>query len=271
MFNSTAKCPREEENGSMNTLTDQVSIVTGGASGIGEATARRLAQRGATVVIADINDEAGAAVADQIQRAGQMAEFQHCDVSQPQDVDALVARTVQRFGRLDAMVANAGVQVEKPLAETTDAEWDRVININLKGTFLCCRAAVRQMLQNGGGNIVAIGSVLSLVAEPVLAAYCASKGGILMLIRSIATDYGRHHIRANCVCPGYINTPLGDGYFAIQPDPAAARHAADAMHALGRMGGPDEVARCVAFLISEEASFMTGSALVVDGGLIAKV
>jgi NAD(P)-dependent dehydrogenase (short-subunit alcohol dehydrogenase family) len=255
----------------MNTLTGKVSIVTGGASGIGEAIARLLARRGAPVVIADVQNEAGAAVADQIRREGHTVEFRRCDVSRTQEVDALVAWTVERFGRLDAMVANAGVQVEKPLAETTDAEWDRVIDTNLKGTFLCCRAAVRQMLQNGGGNIIATGSVLSLVAEPALAAYCASKGGVLMLIRSIATDYGRRHIRANCVCPGYINTPLGDGYFAIQPDPAAARRAADAMHALGRMGEPDEVARCVAFLLSEEASFMTGSALVVDGGLIAKV
>lgn len=256
----------------MKSLENKVCIVTGAASGIGEATATLLAERGAVVMIADVNDLQGAAVATRIQRNGGTVAFQHCDISRGEDVEALVAATVRKFGRLNALVANAGVQIEKPLADTSDAEWDRVININLKGTFLCCRAAVRQMLKSGtGGSIVATGSVLSLVAEPVLAAYCASKGGILMLMRSIATDYGKQGIRANCVCPGYINTPLGDKYFEIQPDPAAARRAADAMHALGRMGEADEVAKCVAFLISDEASFVTGAAMVVDGGLIAKV
>ena len=255
----------------MKSLEGKVSIVTGGASGIGEATARLLARRGAAVMIGDVNDDQGTVVADEVSREGGVVAYQHCDVSRSDEVDALITATVERFGRLDALVANAGVQVEKPIAETTEAEWDRVIDINLKGAFLCCRAAVKQMLAGGGGSIVATGSVLSLVAEPVLAAYCASKGGILMLMRSIATDYGRQNIRANCVCPGYINTPLGDAYFAIQRDPAAARRAADDMHALGRMGEPDEVAKCIAFLISDESSFMTGSALIVDGGLVAKV
>lgn len=259
----------------MESLKDRSVIVTGAASGIGEAIVRLLAERGAACIAADVNDKQGSAIVEAINRAGGSAVYQHCDISDVGQVDSLVAHAVERFGRLDGLVANAGVQVEKPLAETTDAEWDRVIDINLKGTFLCCRAAVRQMLKNnqgnGRGSIVATGSVLSLVAEPVLAAYCASKGGILMLMRSIATDYGKRNIRANCICPGYINTPLGDKYFEIQPDPAAARKAADQMHALGRMGEPVEVAKCAAFLLSDEASFVTGSAFVVDGGLIAKV
>lgn len=263
----------------MESLKDRSIIVTGGASGIGEAIVRLLAERGAACIAADVNDQQGNRIVEEINRAGGNAVYRHCDISDVGQVDSLVNAAVERFGRLDGLVANAGVQVEKPLADTTDAEWDRVIDINLKGTFLCCRAAVKQMLKNTdgkgggrqGGSIVATGSVLSLVAEPVLAAYCASKGGILMLMRSIATDYGKRNIRANCVCPGYINTPLGDKYFEIQPDPAAARKAADAMHALGRMGEPVEVARCVAFLLSDEASFVTGSAFVADGGLIAKV
>ena len=146
-----------------------------------------------------------------------------------------------------------------------------MIDANLKGTFLCCRAAMTQMRKAGGGMIVATGSVLSFVAEPGLAAYCALQGRDHAHVRSIATDYGRENIRANCVCPGYINTPLGDSYFEIQPDPAAAKSAADDLHLLGRLGETEEVARCMAFLLSEDASFMTGSALVVDGGLMAAV
>ena len=255
----------------MSSLNGLVAVVTGGASGIGEATAKVLAERGAAVMIADLNDEQGEAAANLILGAGGTAAYHHCDVSRRGDVDSLITSTVKRFGRIDALVANAGIQVGKALADTTDAEWKRIMDVNLKGTFLCCRAAIRQMLKTGGGNIVATGSVLSLVAEPNLAAYCASKGGILMLIRSIATDYGRHNIRANCVCPGYINTPLGDSYFEAQENPETARRAAEAMHALGRLGETDEVAKCIAFLLSEDASFMTGSALVVDGGLLAKV
>ncbi len=255
----------------MKTLNDKVAIVTGAASGIGEAIALKLAQRGASVMVADIQDEAGQQVVETIKSQGGQASYIHCDIANTQEVEAMVGATVATFGRLDILCANAGRQIEKKLLDTSDDEWDAVIDTNLKGTFLCCRAAVRQMIQTGGGNIIATGSVLSLVAEPVLAAYCASKGGILQLIKSIATDYGMQNIRANCVCPGYINTPLGDKYFEIQYDPQAARDAADAMHAIGRMGEPEEVANCVAFLAGDDASFITGSSLVVDGGLIAKV
>jgi len=255
----------------MKTLEKKVAIVTGAASGIGEAIAFELGARGACVMVSDIQDETGKQVAQKINMAGGKAAYVHCDISCADQVDAMVSTTVEVFGRLDTLCANAGRQIEKKLLETTENDWDCVMDTNLKGTFLCCRSAVQQMLKTGGGSIIATGSVLSHVAEPVLAAYCASKGGILQLIKSIATDYGTQDIRANCVCPGYINTPLGDGYFEIQTDPQAARAAADAMHALGRMGEPEEVARCVAFLASDDASFITGSSLVVDGGLIAKV
>jgi NAD(P)-dependent dehydrogenase (short-subunit alcohol dehydrogenase family) len=255
----------------VGSLADTVAIVTGGASGIGASTARMLARRGASVVVADLNNADGELVVSTIASGGGTAVFTKCDVSQATDVEHLIASTVEQFGRLDGLVANAGIQIEKALVETTDADWDRVIDINLRGTFLCARAAVRQMVKTGGGVIVATGSVLSLAAEPNLAAYCASKGGILMLVRSIATDYGRFNIRANCVCPGYINTPLGDSYFDRHDDPTTARREAENLHLLGRLGETDEVAACIAFLLSEDASFITGSALVVDGGLLARI
>ncbi len=255
----------------MGRLNNKISIVTGGASGIGEAIVREFGEQGATVVCADIQEEEGSSVVEQVTAAGGTAAFQATDLRDLTQIEALVDDTVARYGRLDVMVPNAGLQYEKILTETSEAEYDHVMAVNMKGTFFCCQAAVAAMLKTGGGNIVATGSALSLVAEPALAAYCASKAGILNLIKSIATDYGGQNIRANCVCPGYINTPLGDKYFDALPDPTAAREEADALHALGRMGEPDEVARCVSFLASDEASFVTGSAMVVDGGLIAKV
>lgn len=255
----------------MGRLNGKITIVTGGASGIGEAIVREFVEQGATVICADIQEEQGCRVVEEVTAAGGTAAFQTTDLRDLTQIMSLVEETVERYGRLDVLVPNAGLQYEKILTETSEAEYDHVMSVNMKGTFFCCKAAVEAMLKTGGGNIVATGSALSLVAEPALAAYCASKAGILNLIKSIATDYGQQNIRANCVCPGYINTPLGDKYFDALPDPAAARKEADELHALGRMGDPEEVARCVSFLASDEASFVTGSAMVVDGGLIAKV
>ena len=252
-------------------LSDKVAIITGAASGIGAATARAFATEGASVIVVDLQKQLGGNVVQMIRAAGGMAEFIAADVSNPGEVVAMIETTAKRHSRVDVLVANAGLQYEKSLHETTLEEWDHVINVNLKGMFLCCREVIPHMVNQGGGNIIAMGSVLSQVAEPRLAAYCASKGGILMLTKSIATDYGQHGIRANCICPGYIDTPLGDVYFQKQPDPQEAKRQAGKLHLLGRMGMPDEVARCAVFLASDESSFMTGAALVVDGGLSAKV
>lgn len=255
----------------MGRLDKKIAIVTGGASGIGAAIFHEFAQQGATVICADIQEDQGCRIVDEAAADGKAVEFHPTDLRDLAQIESLIEETVSRHGRLDVLVPNAGLQYEKILTETSEAEYDHVMSVNMKGTFFCCKAAVEAMLKTGGGNIVATGSALSLVAEPALAAYCASKAGILNLVKSIATDYGRQNIRANCVCPGYINTPLGDKYFDALPDPAAARKEADELHVLGRMGEPEEVARCVSFLASDEASFVTGSAMVVDGGLIAKV
>ena len=255
----------------MKKLDNKIVIVTGGASGIGMGIVREFARQGATVVSADIQVELGQRVVAEVVKAGGKAEFVETDLRDLKQIKALVDHTVTTYGRLDVLIPNAGVQHEVTLTETTEEQYDHVMNVNMKGTFFCCKYAVEAMLKTGGGNIVAIGSVLSLMAEPALAAYCATKAGIMNLMKSITCDYGRRNIRANCVCPGYINTPLGDKYFESQADPAAARQAANELHPLGRMGEIDEVAKCVAFLASDDAGFVAGAALVIDGGLIAKV
>jgi dihydroanticapsin dehydrogenase len=255
----------------MKKLDGKIAIITGGASGIGEAIVRKLAEEGAAVVSADIQDELGRKVVASVNEAGGNAEYATVDLRDLDQVKALMDRVVAAHGRIDILVPNAGLQYEKILTETSEEEYDHMMSVNMKGAFFFCKYGVEAMLKTGGGNVVATGSVLSLLAEPSLAAYCATKAGILNLVKSIAADYGRQNIRANCVCPGYINTPLGDRYFDSLPDPAAARKEADELHALGRMGEPEEVAACVAFLASDEASFVTGSAMVIDGGLTAKI
>ncbi len=255
----------------MGRLNNKISIVTGGASGIGAAIVREFAQQGATVICGDVQEEMGRQVVADLDGAPGTASFFEVDLRDLDQVRALIDHAVDTHGRLDVMVPNAGLQYEKILTDTSEQEYDHMMAVNMKATFFCCKHAVEAMLKTGGGNIVATASVLSLVAEPSLAAYCATKAGIMNLMKSIATDYGAKGIRANCVCPGYINTPLGDKFFESLPDPEAARREADALHALGRMGEADEVARCVSFLASDEASFVTGSAMVVDGGLSCKV
>lgn len=255
----------------MKKLAGKVAIVTGAASGIGAAIASIFAMEGARTVIADIDQGRSESLARKITSLDGECIHVRADVANAVGVEALVEETVERFEKVDILVSNAGLQYEKRLHETSVQEWDHVMNVNLKGMFLCCRAVIPHMLAQGRGNIIAMGSVLSKIAEPGLAAYCASKGGMLMLARSIATDYGSYGIRANCICPGYVDTPLGDIYFEKQPDPAFSRQQAGKLHLLGRIGLPMEIARCALFLASDDSSFVTGAAIDVDGGLSAKV
>ena len=176
-----------------------------------------------------------------------------------------------RFGQVDILVNNAAVQYEIALHETTYEQWRTMIDINLGGYFLTCKHTIPIMAQAGGGAIINMSSVMGLVADPKLAVYCATKGGILAMTRAIAVAYGRQGIRANCICPGDVDTPLNQAYFNSFADPAAARTAIENEYPLGRIATPDEVARVCVFLASEDASFINGTQVVVDGGVLAKI
>src|SRR4051794_37433558 len=195
--------------------------------------------------------------------------YRHGDVSRQADVEAIVDEAVERFGRLDVMVNNAAIQIEQTLLETTEETLDRILDVNLKGVFYGCRQAVRVMRASGGGSIVNIGSILSVTGDGILAAYCAAKGGVLGVTRATAVEYGRDGIRCNAVCPGDVDTPIVKAYFEASPDPVARRAEVEAEYPLGRIAQPAEIGRTVAFLASDDASFISGQPIVVDGGLLA--
>src|ERR671937_397547 len=250
------------ENG-RRSLEGRCAVVTGVGSGLGQAIAREFAAEGALVLGCDVNDAAGAATMDGIGR------YRHADVACEADIEALVAEAVEAFGRLDVMVNNAAIQVEEELVQTTEEQLDRILAINLKGVFFGCKHAVRAMRPAGGGSIVNIASILGLVGDGILAAYCAAKGGVLGITRATAVQYGRDGIRCNAVCPGDIDTPLVQAYFDTADDPAALRAQVSAEYPLERIAQPREIARAVVFLAGDDASFMSGQPLVIDGGLLA--
>jgi NAD(P)-dependent dehydrogenase (short-subunit alcohol dehydrogenase family) len=247
----------------MGRLDARVAVVTGVGSGLGQAVACELAAEGALVLGCDLNDQAGATT------MADVGHYLHADVAREADVAMLVDRAVKRWGRLDVMVNNAAIQIEEELAETTEEQLDRILGVNLKGVFFGCKHAVRVMRGSGGGTIVNVASILALVADGILAAYCAAKGGVLGITRATAVRYGVDGIRCNAVCPGDIDTPLVQAYFEIADDPAALRAEIEREYPLGRIAQPQEIARAVVFLASDDSSFMSGQPLVVDGGLLA--
>ncbi|WP_419863675.1 SDR family NAD(P)-dependent oxidoreductase [Candidatus Poriferisodalis sp.] len=235
-------------------------VVTGASSGIGEAIAQRFAADGWDVLT-------GSRSEPNIQGAAWL----QTDVADPAQADALVAAAVERFGSLDVVVNNAGVQVEKTIADTTDEDFDLVVGVNVRGVFNMCRAAVRQMPdQPSGGVIINIASIAATHADAGMAVYSASKGAVEALTRAIAIDHGHEGIRCVAVSPGWISTALADAAFERQPDPEAARIEALRRHPVGRLGTPADVAEAVAWLASPMAGFVSGSVLTVDGGLTAQ-
>jgi NAD(P)-dependent dehydrogenase (short-subunit alcohol dehydrogenase family) len=245
-------------------------VVTGAARGIGRAIAERLASAGAYTICADVEGDELGQVVEGIEARGDRAEAHRCDVSDPAEVEALMA-AAERRGGPHALVSNAAIQYEKTIEDTPPDDWDRVFAVNLKGVYLCARAAIPRMRRLGGGSIVNMASVNGFWVEPQLGAYCAAKGGVINLTRAIALDFGKDGIRCNCVCPGYIDTGMAQRYFEVQSDPAAARAEAGRLHALGRIGRPEEVAAVALFLCSDESSFCTAQPFIVDGGLSAGV
>jgi NAD(P)-dependent dehydrogenase (short-subunit alcohol dehydrogenase family) len=244
-------------------LADKGVVVTGAASGIGRATAGHLAALGARVVVSDIDEDGGKAVVEEIRSAGGTAEFVACDVSDEDSVDRLVTRSVAVLGGLDLAVNNAGIGHEPgDLHELPVADWDRVMSVDLRGTFLCMRAELKVMAGAGHGGIVNMASNAGVKNAPGMAAYTAAKHGVVGLTKNAALRYARRNIRVNAVCPGTIATP------GIAAFPEEMQRQWGDMIPMGRIGTPEEVARSVAFLLSDESSFLTGISLLVDGGLM---
>jgi NAD(P)-dependent dehydrogenase (short-subunit alcohol dehydrogenase family) len=253
-------------------LRGRVALITGAASGIGAAGAELFATHGAALVLLDLDQAGGQRVADQIVARSGRAVFLPGDVANPEDVAGAVRTAVEQFGHLDLLWANAGTGVAKTVPETTLAEWDRVLAVNLTGAFLLAKFGIPELAAAGGGTMVITGSANSFVAERSWAAYCAAKGGLLMLCRALAVDHAADRIRVNIVCPGSVSTPLHEQWLAGRPGGQtldAAREEDRAAHPLGRFADPSEVARAALFLSCAESSFTTGSSLLVDGGVTA--
>ena len=248
----------------MTRLAGRVAIVTGGASGIGAATVRRFAAEGARVVVADIDDARGAEVAATVTAAGGTAVHRHTDVTVLADLEATVAFAVERFGGLDVMHNNAAVSGGGYVSEIDPAVWEQSIRVMLTAVFYGTRAALPALLARGGGSIINTSSVEAFFGEVMAAPYCAAKAGMIGFTRTVAIEYGRKGIRANCICPGVVDTPMFHLLSSVSPLSPADVAAA---HALGRILRPEEIANVALFLASDESSAVTGASLVVDGGL----
>lgn len=245
----------------------KVAIVTGGASGIGKTTSQFYARDGATAIVSDVDEVGGRDTVQSIQNAGGEAAFIRTDVSKPEDCQALVNWTVEKYGRLDIAFNNAGIGGEQnPTADYSIAGWQRVIGVNLFGIFYCMKYEIPAMLNSGGGAIVNMASILGQVGFPGSPAYVTSKHGVLGLTENAALEYGKQRIRVNAVGPGFIRTPL----IANLEENEAIRNQLIAMHPIGRLGEPEEVAELVIWLSSEKASFVTGAYYPVDGGYLAQ-
>ncbi|MBO0821313.1 MAG: SDR family oxidoreductase [Nocardiopsaceae bacterium] len=256
--------------GGSGRLQDRSALVTGGASGIGKATALLFLEQGAMVTVADLNREAlDAAVAELRAVSGNVAGVSG-DVRSMEDAAAMVRAAVDRFGRLDILFCNAGITSVTPISELGEAEWDAVIGTNLKGMFTLVKQAVPQMRAQGGGTIITMGSELGIVAAPESPAYNASKGGVIMFTRSIAVDLIRHNIRVNALCPGITRTPLLQAEVDNSMDPERTAQEQANWAPIMRVADPREIAHGALFLASEESSFAVGSCLVLDGGYTAR-
>lgn len=252
-------------------LVGKVAVVTGAASGIGRAIALRYAQEGAIVHIADVNATGGEETVAMIQAAGGEAAFSLCDVGDPEQVRTTIDGAASTSGRLDIVVNVAGVGGGgKPAEDIAIEDWQRTIAVNLGGPFYGCKFAIPHLRKQGGGALINISSVYGIIAAPRVAPYSASKGGVIMLTKQLAVDYSHENIRVNCICPGYVDTDLGGRRARMSPEDAAKAHAAReakaAMQPIGRQAQPEEMAGAAVFLASDDASFVVGSIMVVDGG-----
>ena len=248
-------------------LKDEIAIVTGGGQGIGESISRRFALEGAKVVIADINPDTGVNVAKSISESGGNAISITTDVSDSKAVDKMVSETLDHFGKPTVLINNAGIAVFGPPLEITEEDWKKCFSVDLDAVWYCSRAVLPHMLDCSKGSIVNIASVHSFQIIPHTFPYPVAKHAVVGLTRSLAVEYAAKGIRVNSICPAYIFTPINEWYFNKFPDPIAKKKETEQLHPVKRLGEPDEVANAALFLASNEASFITGESMMVDGGI----
>ena len=254
---------------SVTRLSGKVALITGGGTGIGRAIALAFAREGASVAVAGRRLEKLREVINEVHKQDGAGLAMECDVTRVRDVERAVKGTVERFGRVNVLVNNAGTLHVSTVEGISEEEWDRVMTVNVKGPFLMSRAVLPEFRKCGGGVIVNLGSVLGLVAVKDRAAYCASKGGVTMLTKAMALDHAHENIRVNCICPSIVETELVKGVFDQSEQGQALRKARVATIPLGRIGQPADVAEMAVFLASEESSWLTGTAIPLDGGVTA--
>jgi NAD(P)-dependent dehydrogenase (short-subunit alcohol dehydrogenase family) len=253
----------------MNRVENKVCIVTGAALGIGRACALRLAEEGARIALFDVDDQAGGALAAELQATGKAARFWHVDVSSERAVSEAIDEVVAHFGAVHVLVNNAGIAgTNKPTHEISEQEWDRVQAINVKGVFFCTKHVIAHLRRAGGGSIINLSSIYGLVGAADVPPYHASKGAVTLMTKTDALFYAGDRIRVNSIHPGFIWTPMVDGHLRASgaTDIEAARRDVDQLHPLGHMGEPDDIAWGAVYLASDESKFVTGSELVIDGG-----
>jgi NAD(P)-dependent dehydrogenase (short-subunit alcohol dehydrogenase family) len=256
----------------MARLAGKVAVVTGGSMGIGAATCEVLAREGASVAVTDVVDDAGREVAERVQNAGGTARYWHLDVADEAAVERVLAEVVDAFGRLDVMINNAGIAgADKPTDEVTVEEWEQVIGINVRGVFLCTKYAIPHLRRAGGGCIINLSSIYGIISAPDIPPYHASKGAVRVMTKTDALLYAKDKIRVNSVHPGFIWTPLVEELARNSPQGLEAfRRELDSRHPIGHVGEPDDIAHGIVYLASDEAKFVTGSELVIDGGYTAQ-
>ena len=261
------------DKSTMNTgrVTGKVVVVTGGALGIGRATALMLAKEGAAVAVTDVKDSEAQTLMEEICSAGGSAHYWHLDVSNEEEVKSVFNQVKAKFGNITVLVNNAGIAgTNKPTHELTEEEWDKVQSVNVKGVFFCTKYAIPQMLAAKTGSIINLSSIYGLVSAPDVPPYHASKGAVRMMTKTDALLYAPNAIRVNSIHPGFIWTPMVEGFLSGQGDVEVARKAVGDLHPLGHMGDADDIAYGVLYLASDESKFVTGSELVIDGGYTAK-
>ena len=251
-------------------FSGKVAVVTGGASGLGAATARRLAAERATVVIADLDEDSGLAVADEIAETGGDAESTVVDVTHEGEVAAMFEGIVEQHGRVDVLVCSAAVETRASIVETSDEAWREVLDVNLKGPFLCMKHALSPMIASGGGSVVLLGSVLGAIGSPGYAAYCASKGALVNLAKQAAIEHAGDGVRVNVVSPSACETGLFLAMVSRAPDPEAIKRMVAERTPMGRLGTEADVVETIVFLVSDDSSYISGATVPLDGGLAAR-